>query len=67
MHNKILTLSPPQSFSHVMFNHMHADMHENALIQNIITLQCQKEGEACVEELGHPHIHAALGLCWAYS
>lgn len=50
-----------------MLNHMHADMHENALIQNIITLQCHEEWEACVEELGHPHIHAALGLCWVYS
>lgn len=43
MHNEFLTLSPPQSFSHAVLTHMHADMHENVLIQNLITLQCHEE------------------------
>lgn len=63
---KFLILSPLQSFSHAMLTHTHADVHENALIQNP-ALQCHREGEAHIEDLGHPHFYAVLGLCWAYS
>lgn len=50
-----------------MLTHMHADMHENALIQNLITIRCHEEWEVHIEELGHSHIHAAMALCWVYS
>ena len=43
MHNEFLTLSPSQSFCHAVLTHMHTDMHENACIQNLITLQCHEE------------------------